>query len=283
MTSFGVVTHSDTSRREDVALDEPPVAGIARIAITGDGASTDVVARLSEELRLPIADNTSEKFDLLLAARADRLELRETRPGAPGAVYVDLLGCSPGEYRRRVGSRRQPIARAVGLPDDRPSVLDATAGLGRDAFRLAMLGCRVTAVERSPIVGALLRDGLRRAQAVPELDEIIAERLLLHVGDARWHLSSLAEDARPDVVYLDPMFPTVNGASALVKKEMRSFRLLVGDDDDAGELFNEARRVARRRVVVKRMPHTPLLGGEPDITFKGKIARYDVYLVQSAL
>ena len=41
------------------------------------------------------------------------------------------------------------IARAIGLNSPTaPHVLDATAGLGGDAFVLASLGCPVTMVER---------------------------------------------------------------------------------------------------------------------------------------
>ncbi len=240
-----------------------------------DAALRDRARELSTELHLPIASAQPGQFDLLLVVRPDRLELRDTQPAAPGPIYADFLGSRPAEYRRRAGNRKQPLARAVGLPDRTPTVVDATAGLGRDAFRLAMLGCRVTAIERSPVVGALLRDGLRRARTVPELEDLLDQRLTLLTGDARDHLAQLSDDERPDVVYLDPMFPVAPNASALTKKEMRVFHLLVGDDGDADSL---ARAAARHRVVVKRMSNTPTLGGEPDICYPGKIARYDVYL-----
>ena len=42
-------------------------------------------------------------------------------------------------------------------------MLDATAGLGRDAFVLASLGCQVTLIERVPAVAALLENGIERA------------------------------------------------------------------------------------------------------------------------
>lgn len=55
----------------------------------------------------------------------------------------------------------------------------------------------------------------------------------------------------PDVVYLDPMYPH-RQKSALVKKEMRVFQSLVGNDDDADSLLIPAMTIAKRRVVVKR-------------------------------
>lgn len=257
-----------------------PGRGPLRIAVIDGGGSESAAERLATELNLPATHSADATFDLLLVVRADRLELCETGPGAPGPVYADFAGQSPTIGK---GGRRQPIARAVGLADGKPSVVDATAGLGRDAFLLASLGCRVTAIERSQVVAALLRDGLRRASAVPVLEEIVSDRLQLITGDARDVLTGMQGNDAPDVVYLDPMFPINRKASALVKKEMRLFRKLVGDDGDAGELLNVARKTARHRVVVKRMLRAPPLGSEPSITYKGKITRYDVYLTHRPL
>ncbi|GHM54843.1 hypothetical protein ECZU51_35130 [Escherichia coli] len=54
------------------------------------------------------------------------------------------------------------MAKAVGIKGDYlPDVVDATAGLGRDAFVLASVGCRVRMLERNPVVAALLDDGPR--------------------------------------------------------------------------------------------------------------------------
>ncbi|MGL9773657.1 MAG: class I SAM-dependent methyltransferase [Sodalis sp. (in: enterobacteria)] len=55
------------------------------------------------------------------------------------------------------------VAKAVGIKGQGlPDVVDATAGLGRDAFVLACLGCRVQMFERHPVMAALLKNGLRR-------------------------------------------------------------------------------------------------------------------------
>ena len=61
----------------------------------------------------------------------------------------------------------QSIAKAVGLVGAMPTVVDATAGLRRDAFVLASLGCKVTLIERSPVVAALLQDGLAGRGRIP--------------------------------------------------------------------------------------------------------------------
>ena len=247
------------------------------VAASTDSAQ-DRASALAERLGLPFVAPEAEGFDLLLTVHPDRLELRDTGPGGVGPVYADFVG-----GRRRYGkpgkaARRQPLCRAVDADRGGVTVVDATAGLGRDAFQLAALGCRVTAVERSPVVAALLEDGLRRARRVPLYVDIVGETLHVVVSDARDVLAGLKGSERPEVVYLDPMYPVDPKASALAKKEMRVLRRLVGDDQDAGGLLEVALATAQRRVVVKRMRHAPPPGPEPSLSYAGKIARYDVYL-----
>ena len=156
-----------------------------------------------------------------------------------------------------------------------PRIVDATAGLGRDAFLLASLGAEVTLLERSPEVHALLADGIARAsQASPELSAIAA-RMTLRLGDARQLLPGL----EADVVLVDPMHPP-RGNTALVKKEMRLLRELVGTDPDALELMQAALAAARKRVVLKWPLRAPPLAGlrQPSHQIVGKTTRYDVFM-----
>lgn len=71
----------------------------------------------------------------------------------------------------------------------------------------------------------------------------------------------------PQVIHLDPMFPS-RDKSALVKKEMRLFKPLVGADDDAPDLLAAALALATHRVVVKRPRKAPsIAGATPDLQF----------------
>lgn len=231
--------------------------------------------------RLPYGAHPSAQFHLQLTE--DRLELVRSGENAPGAVFVDFVAGAVAHRRRFGGGRGQSIARAVGLKGGAsPTVLDATGGLGRDAFVLASLGCRVTLLERSPVVAALLEDGLERARADAEIGLWVAERMLLVHADAVAWMDGLAERDFPDVVYLDPMFPH-RRKSAQVKKEMALFQQLLGGDEDADRLLPAALRVARKRVVVKRPDYAPLLGGiEPTMAITSKKHRFDVYVKAEA-
>ena len=211
---------------------------------------------------------------------AQGLSLRATQNGREETVRVDF-GSDAFLYRlRHGGGRRQPLGRAVGLkPGHSPRVLDATAGLGRDAFILAALGCEVILCERSAIIFALLEDGLQRAARDHRLSEI-AGRLSLQAADSLQLMAKLKTGEAPEVIYLDPMFPP-RGKTALVKKEMRLVRAATGDDDDPASLLDPARHCAGQRVVCKRPATAPPLSGRPapDFAITTPRHRFDVYLV----
>ena len=215
-------------------------------------------------------------FQLQLSAE----HLQLVQPGGQeGAVFVDFVAGAVAHRRRFGGGRGQSIAKAVGLKGGaNPTVVDATGGLGRDAFVLASLGCRVTVVERSAMVAALLEDGLARAREDAEIGPWIDERLqLVHAEAVSW-MEALAQEAFPDVVYLDPMFPH-RRKSALVKKEMRLLQALLGGDADADALLPAALRIARKRVVVKRPDYAPHLAEmTPTMAIASKKHRFDVYV-----
>ena len=189
---------------------------------------------------------------------------------------MDFVEGAVAHRRQFGGGAGQMIAKAVGIAQGiRPRVLDATAGLGRDAFVLASLGCQVDLIERQPLIGALLEDGLQRATADAEVASIVARMRLLQ-GNAI-ELMSAWQDGAPQVIYLDPMFPH-RDKSALVKKEMRLFRPFVGDDLDAPALLQAALRLASHRVVVKRPRKAPIIeGAKPGYALEGKSSRYDIY------
>lgn len=206
-----------------------------------------------------------------------RLQLRKIDEPKLGAVYVDfVVGAS--DYRRKFGGgRSQAIAKAVGLKRGaNPSVVDATAGLGRDAFVLASLGCRVHMIERSEMIGRLLENGLNRAKENAKIGAWVTERISFQSGD--FHQLSANLPFAPDVVYLDPMYPEKQ-KSALVKKEMRMFRSLLGDDQDADVLLEFALKTAGQRVVVKRPVRAQYLAGKtPATSIKTLKNRFDIYL-----
>lgn len=190
-------------------------------------------------------------------------------------LACDFTGGALG-HRPRTGGRRQALPRAAGFDHGRtPSVVDATAGLGRDAFLLASLGAEVTLVERSSEIYSLLKDGLLQAANIGGKATEVTARMTLHLGDAKTLLPKLA----PEVVLVDPMHPP-RTKSALVKKEMRLLREIVGSDEDALDLMHVALGAATKRVVLKWPLRAPAMVGlvQPSHQILGKTTRYDVFM-----
>ncbi|MEE9429239.1 MAG: class I SAM-dependent methyltransferase [Paracoccaceae bacterium] len=195
----------------------------------------------------------------------------------PATLTIDFTTGAVDHRRRFGGGRGQALPRAVGMKSGPVvDVVDATAGLGRDAFLLASLGTRVTLIERSEKMHSLLAGALAHARkAGGDIADVIDRMTLLH-GDARDLLPGL----NPQVVLVDPMHPPRN-SSALVKREMRLLREIVGTDEDSVTLMQIALKTARKRVVLKwPLRADPMAGiGPASHQILGKSTRFDVYMI----
>ena len=130
-------------------------------------------------------------------------------------------------------------------------------------------------LERSPIISAMLRDGLYRAQQDEQFNEAIGDRLTLVESDSEQYLTRLSDI---QVVYIDPMFPPKK-KSALPPGRIQALQSIVGfeDPNQTTRLFEAAMETATKRVVVKRPTHAPQLNIKPTAVHAGKLVRYEVY------
>jgi 16S rRNA (guanine1516-N2)-methyltransferase len=241
------------------------------VTMVSSSSNLAQLTQLAEQWLLAHAD-----LPFTLVTQNNRLELQKTDEPKLGSICVNFVSGAMAHRRQFGGGRGEAIAKAVGVKGEYlPSVIDATAGLGRDAFVLASIGCHVTMFERHPVVAALLSDGLQRAYQDLDIGHWIEQHLHLIYDSSIEGLRAYPE--KPDVVYLDPMFPH-RQKSALVKKEMRIFQQLVGSDSDADSLLAPARQLARKRVVVKRPDYAPFLANQkPTAEIKTKNHRFDIY------
>lgn len=166
-------------------------------------------------------------------------------------------------------------AAKPGTLGDGPFAVDATAGLGEDAFLLAAAGFEVQLFERDPVIAALLLDALRRAADDAELAPVAA-RMQLAEADSIASLPHLART--PDVVLLDPMFPAKH-KDAAAKKKLQMLQRLERPCEDEGALMHAARSARPRKIIVKRPVKGPYLADEkPGYSLRGKTIRYDCYV-----
>lgn len=249
------------------------------VAVTSNEIPLLATAKeLAKKNLLPFIDYLKkENFDYVLTLRSSGLFLEDVKKKL-GSFKIDFLNGKLAYRLQHLKNQKQLLARAIGLKTNfKPTVLDATAGLGSDSFILSQLGCSTLLLERSPVIFLLLRDGLERALNHPNFlslsIKIINIDSLIYFKEIILGIQNL-----PEIIYLDPMYPHSN-KSALVKKEMRFLRQLVGDDNDAPKLLKLALTCAKQRVIVKRPRISNHLAElKPHYSLFGKQHRLDVYL-----
>ena len=192
-----------------------------------------------------------------------------------------MLKCSfiegPILHRLKYGKGRgQNLAKAVGFKFNKNrTIIDATAGLGYDAFILASLGANVTLIERSEKIYDLLKAAISEAKLYGGEISNIVNRMNLLFGDSKDILPNIA----PEVILIDTMYKD-RKKSALVKNDMRLVREVVGSDSDHVELINVALNNASKRVVIKQPRYADTLDSIKGKSHQilGKTIRYDVYV-----
>jgi hypothetical protein len=194
------------------------------------------------ELGLPfIARENVSKYDSLVLSRldSDDGDVTSTRPplsvswgGASGVnekpFFIDF---EASLIRRAATVTSELVVKAMGKsPAAGSLVWDLTAGLGRDAFLLAASGYSVRMYERNVILHSLLSDALDRlSKSESSSSAAISKRMFLN-GLMDSSIESDLPLDRPDLVYLDPMYPSGTvGRKSAVKKETQMLRRLVGE------------------------------------------------------
>ena len=252
-----------------------------KIAILVNDAYHEESINLSQRLEINIVnskDSTNE-YSYFFQYLNDKLYLHNAKDLKERPILADF--CSDKLlYRLKFGGgKSELIAKATSINKiQNPTIIDATTGLGKDSFIIASLGANVTMVERSNIVHALLENALILSKRYENISKITNKMKLIN-QDSYQYISNLK--ICPDVIYLDPMFPT-RKKSASVKKAMLIFKDIVGDDQDSDKLLDVAIKMAKKRVVVKRPIDAKHLNDlRPDIIYKGKSNRFDVYTDKS--
>ncbi len=254
-----------------------PVVNIAVYpALSGLEAAA---AALAQKLHLPLVLSRLQAYDYLLVLTPEYIGLQKTE-GTSLPLHIDFLRGKINYRAQRTSIKKEALARAMGLKGKtHPSIVDATGGLAGDSFTLVSLGFEVTLLERSSIISTLVSDAIQRAQKDPRVAPSVNRMHLVHADAIAW-LQNLKIQDRPDIIYLDPMFPE-RKKTALPKQEMLILHDIVGEDKDAELLLKVALACAVKRVVVKRPRLATVLAVDiaPSFSLSGSSSRFDVYLL----
>jgi 16S rRNA (guanine1516-N2)-methyltransferase len=227
--------------------------------------------KLAKELDIAIVTSLNQTdFSNIILVNEHGISIKYS--GAKVPIYVDFN--SRTLSHRNKARQKELIIKALGIGKlNSPTIIDTTAGMAKDSFIIASYGYNVQMIERSPVIAALLGDGLERGLHNLEISSIIKNMHLIN-GDA----INLLPSMRADIIYLDPMFPDKANSSAAAKKEMQLFREIIGDDVDASKLFEVAFASANYRVVVKRPIKSAYISDiKPSFKIEGSSSRFDIY------
>ncbi|RUO79908.1 16S rRNA methyltransferase [Idiomarina tyrosinivorans] len=252
------------------------------VPVLGQGEYAERAAKLAATAGLPNQASVEDRFQLQLDAEGLALHWCGE---SVAPLRIDFSHGKAAYRAQHTSWRNEALAKAVGVKQGkRPVVLDLTAGLARDAFMLASVGCPIYLAERHPVVRLLLADGIQRGQQLDsEVGEACRRMLLLPLRDVTLQQQLMQQHfGIADVAYADPMYPKTGKRKAQVKKDMQMFQQLVGEDNDADQLMPLAEQYGCQRIVVKRPGDAPNLDQrQPNYVLGSKKHRFDIYLRNS--
>lgn len=233
------------------------------VVCAGDPAFAEEAVLLARRIDARVSD---EPGDLTLLVDCDGVSLTGFGLSLRGDFTQMLHRITRGRLSHEM------LVKMTKTKSERPVAVDATAGMGEDALLLAAAGYEVILFEQDAVIAALLRDAMNRAKDHPDLCDVIG-RMKLVEGDSIELMPDLV--SRPDVVYLDPMFPE-RRKSGLINKKLQLLQKLEQPCAQEEELLNTALSVRPKKIIIKRpLKGAYLAGKKPGYTVKGKAIRYD--------
>lgn len=192
-------------------------------------------------------------------------------------LHIDFLSAAR-QYRRKHGGS-ETLVRACGIKKNHEplTIIDATAGYGKDGFVLACAGAKVIMVERHPVMAALLEDALKRFYQSPIDSKNIEIQLCFSDTETflKHHLNDFLP-TRPDVIYWDPMHP-VRQKSAKVKKDMAFLQRWIEPEIDPESLIALSLPYVKDRVVLKWPRKATPLKLKSNFLYEEKTVRFEIF------
>ncbi len=179
-------------------------------------------------------------------------------------------------YKRAQQSNQALLKACNNKQRNIKSILDLTGGWGMDSFILACHGHDVTSIEQNQLVHRISAHSLNCARAIKRSTAAASRITMIHNRSADYLQNHDHADSF-DCIYLDPMFPD-HKSSAKPTKGLQILQMLT-QNQDIKTCFEMALQKAKKRVVVKRPAKaSPLSDLLPDLVFREKTIRFDIYL-----
>ncbi|MBT5827854.1 MAG: class I SAM-dependent methyltransferase [Alphaproteobacteria bacterium] len=166
--------------------------------------------------------------------------------------------------------KKEGLVKALGKISDDMHIYDLTAGLGRDAMVMALLGHQVTMLEQNKLLYEML--SAAQHDLANSAYQDVAKNLTLLNQDSKEFCANLTY-CKTNIFYLDPMFP-MRSKSAKVKKELQILQKICATENKL-ENFIELVK-SKGKVVLKRPKFAPELKVKAHHIIKG--SKIDFYV-----
>ncbi len=225
------------------------------IITTSQRAGTAVkekAALLAETFRVPFVERKKQPVKKLAAfyqcpvllLSEERMELYSEKSSTPFFFHP---GSAMFRVKRLIKNEQDAFVQACGLHTGM-TVLDCTMGPAADSITASAavgeLGF-VQSLEANPAVAWIVKEGLKTWIDGPDPLIQAMRRIKVEAADYHSYLQTVP-DCAFDVVYFDPMFEEAVESSGIAP-----LRPLASYSDLTMDAVNEAKRIAKKRVVLK--------------------------------
>ncbi len=223
------------------------------LVTTGQKHTAAVVERgraYAEELHAPFSMRDKRSLDGLKKEYGADVVVVARKSGVSaytdgGELFFHLNMAQLRLKNLRAGGS-DPLLEAMQLKSGM-TVLDCTLGMGTDAVMESFVsGASVVALESSPVIGLVVREGMHFFQTDDGFLRAALDRIAVVCTDYNAYLPQLGTGSF-DVVYLDPMFRHPLCES----RHLRPLRQAADMRAVTEAALREAERVAKKRVVLK--------------------------------
>jgi hypothetical protein len=182
----------------------------------------------------------------------DGIELINANYKEAVSISVDFLDQAINDKIKLRFSGKKDIFNKL-FPIKNSTLLDCTAGYGRDSYILRSMGFNVTMIENSPVMSLLLNNALKKLK-----------------------LSNFTMYHGNSYDYFDFMFNKLK-KNSLSSKNDETLKLISFQENNKNNLISLAIKKSNSRVVVKEPKHSLSNILKPEYTIKTKLLNFNIY------
>ena len=192
------------------------------------------------------------------------VELINNNYKKPVSIMIDFFDKRMNNKIKQRLSGKKDIFHKL-FPKKNSTLLDCTAGYGRDGYILRSMGFNVTMIENSPIISLLLNDALKKLK--------LSDFIMYH-GNSYDYLSH--SEKYYDYIYIDFMFNKLK-KNSLSSKNDETLKLISFQENDKNNIIRLAIKKSNSRVVVKEPKNSLSNILKPEYTIKTKLLNFNIY------